>query len=242
MKQDPLKVAGVLGDPTRYAIYQFVLGLNCAAVTTQEVADHFSLHPNVARTHLNKLQDIGLLASQPEKSGRGGRPVHTYTVTGAAVSVTVPGREYELLANLLSEALNLTGSEGMRALAGVGRVFGEKLAADAAGTAGVNPLWASENDLLDVAARALTVHGIGVEAERDGEHASLVLRNCGFREVALKYPRHVCHLCEAIVQGVMETLFSVRGVAAIATLPKGDRHCVYQVPHFRVEFSQKGPD
>lgn len=230
MKQDPLKVAGVLGDPTRYAIYQYILGSNKTAVTAQEIAEQFSLHPNVARTHLNKLQEIGLLASQPEKSGRGGRPVHTYALTGEAVGVTVPNRDYELLANLLSEALSLTGAEGLRALAGVGRAYGQKLAADAVGAAGINPLWASQDDLLELATRTLTMHGIGAEAERTGDGASLVLRQCGFREVALKHPQHVCHLCEAIVQGVMESLLSVRGVHAAATLPRGDRQCVYQAP------------
>ncbi len=239
MKQDPLKVAGVLGDPTRYAIYQSIMASNKTAVTAQEVAEQFSLHPNVARIHLNKLQEIGLLVSQPEKSGRGGRPVHTYAVTGQAVSVTVPNRDYELLANLMSEALNLVGPEGLRALVSVGRNFGEKLAAEAAGSSGLNPLWASEADLVDLAAQALTMHGIGVEAVRDDDGARLVLRNCGFREVALRHPGQVCHLCEAVVGGVMETLFSVRGVGASATLPTGGKHCVYQVPHFRVDLHSR---
>lgn len=235
VKQDPLKVAGVLGDPTRYAIYEYVLRAGRAAVTAQDVAEQFSLHPNVARTHLNKLVAVGLLASHPEKSGRGGRPVHTYTATGTAVSVTVPNREYELLANLLAEALVLAGPEGLRALAAVGRNMGEQLAAEAAGSAGLNPLWASEDDLLAVAARALTLHGIGVEAVREDGRPRLVLRNCGFREVALRHPRPVCQLCEAMVQGVMATLFAVRGVAVTASLPRGDRECVYEAPHFRVE-------
>ena len=47
-------ITSAFGDPTRRAIYLFVRGVD-EGVTAAEVAAEFSLHPNVARHHLDKL-------------------------------------------------------------------------------------------------------------------------------------------------------------------------------------------
>lgn len=230
-EQDPLKVAAVLGDPTRYDIYQYILQADKGAVTAQEIARTFGLHPNVARMHLTKLADIGLLVSRAEKTGRGGRPVHAYSPSGEAVSVTVPTRDYEMLSMLLSEALSLLGDQATAALARVGRSYGRRLAQEALQAAELEPDRPARRQWLEATARALGAHGIGVEVmeTREGD-LSLVFRNCGFREVALRHPDHICHLCQGMVQGVVEECFQAAGVEAEASLPRGDRRCVYSLP------------
>ena len=54
-------LANAFGDPTRREIYLY-LRENGAGHTCTEVAEHFELHPNVARHHLDKLTAGGYLA------------------------------------------------------------------------------------------------------------------------------------------------------------------------------------
>jgi len=229
--QDPLKVAAVLGDPTRYRIYQYILQSERGSVTAQEIARRFGLHPNVARMHLTKLADIGLLTTRAEKTGRGGRPVHTYSPTGQAVSVTVPARDYRLLSDLLSEALAHMGEEALPVLTQVGRAYGRRMAQEALQTLTEDSPRPSPRQLLEATARRLGAHGVGVEVVTgsDGD-VSLVFSNCGFQEIALRRPEYVCHLCQGMVQGVAEECLPAARVHAEASLPRGDRRCVYSVP------------
>lgn len=233
MENDPLKVSAVLSDPTRYAIYEHTVTAR-QPVTVQEIAEQFSLHPNVARMHLNKLQAIGLLVARPEKSGRGGRPAVVYAASGEAVSITVPARDYALLANLLSDALAQTGRAGLSALKQVGHTYGRHLAREALAREGSEPGSNDAVSVLEACVSALSMHGLGVEIQQqDGDvRLGLVFNRCGFREVALRNPQHICHLCHAMVQGVAETLVvpTDTRVEASASLPNGDERCIFTLP------------
>ena len=57
--EQTLKITNVLSDPTRYYIYTFITK-NHKEVTVQEIAENFSIHPNVARLHLSKLEDVNI--------------------------------------------------------------------------------------------------------------------------------------------------------------------------------------
>ncbi|KHF31155.1 Helix-turn-helix domain protein [Anoxybacillus sp. BCO1] len=61
-----IKITSVLADPTRYEIYQYIARKH-QEVTVQEIADAFHIHPNVARLHLTKLEDVNMLVSENEK-------------------------------------------------------------------------------------------------------------------------------------------------------------------------------
>ncbi len=264
-EQEPLKLAGVVGDPTRFAIYQYLCTSGAERVTAQEIAARFGLHPNVARLHLNKLRDVGLLEAHVEKSGRGGRPGTAYSLADRVLTLHFPPRDYRLLAELLSQALARMGDEGRRVLEEVGRSFGRELAgsrqagrrraagatdaADAAGatdaagaatgcadategapgeSGGPVDLSALPPEALEEVVRALARHGVHAEVVRDGSGAvNLIMRNCGFKEVATHYPELVCQLCESIVRGVVDAHLHVPAVHEEASIPRGDKFCVY---------------
>lgn len=61
-----LKITSVLADPTRYEIYQYIARKH-QEVTVQEIADAFHIHPNVARLHLTKLEDVNMIVSETKK-------------------------------------------------------------------------------------------------------------------------------------------------------------------------------
>src|ERR1700735_1760124 len=66
-------VAAAFGDPTRRDIFLHVR--STPGVTATEVATTFSLHPNVARHHLQRLIDGGYLRVETDRRSAGaGRP------------------------------------------------------------------------------------------------------------------------------------------------------------------------
>lgn len=234
MERDPQKVSAVLADPTRYRIYQHVLSAS-HGVTVSEMAREFGLHPNVARMHLGKLADIGLLVASAGKTGRGGRPGYVYSPSGSAVSLNVPARDFQLLADLLVQSLALTGEGGKEAIAQIGRTFGHRLGLEAVSTSGVHSPGetdaAQQEHILRTCAEALERLGIATHIHRreDGS-VNLVLRTCGFQEVATAHPEHICHLCQAMVEGITETCLEAGPrVKQAASVSRGAKECVYEM-------------
>src|SRR4051794_7450507 len=78
-------ITSAFGDPTRREIYLFVHECNeedPSGVTAGAVAERFTLHPNVARHHLDKLAGGGYVEVATGRSGSGaGRPSKRYTVS-----------------------------------------------------------------------------------------------------------------------------------------------------------------
>src|SRR5699024_2171585 len=100
-----LKVTNVLSDPTRFKIYQLLV-LHHEAITINEISEQFDIHPNDARMHLTKLEDIKLLISYSEKTGRGGRPSRLYSLSEKVIELNFPHRDYKLFANIVLATLD----------------------------------------------------------------------------------------------------------------------------------------
>lgn len=232
MERDPQKVSAVLADPTRYRIYQYVLAAP-HPVSVAETAREFDLHPNVARMHLRKLTDIGLLTSHLEKTGRGGRPGYVYSPSGNAVSLNVPARDFQLLADLLTQSLALMGETGKEAIAQIGRTFGHRLGQEASSAVLHRQGEKDEirqEDILKTCAEALERLGIATHIVRrpDGSY-NLVLRTCGFQEVAAAHPEHICHLCQSMVEGITETCAEAGLLKQASSVSRGGKECVYEM-------------
>ena len=111
-------VTSAFGDPTRREIYLHVR--SHPGATASEVATAFSLHPNVARHHLDRLAAGGYLEVSLERppSAGAGRPSKRYRAAdgpdGDPTLDFVTQRD-DLLVTLLAEALELLGPERGRA-------------------------------------------------------------------------------------------------------------------------------
>jgi predicted ArsR family transcriptional regulator/TusA-related sulfurtransferase len=66
-----------LRSTTRASIYEHLQRIG-EGQTVRDIADKFSLHPNVARTHLETLADAGLVVVSSRKHPGGGRPAKVY--------------------------------------------------------------------------------------------------------------------------------------------------------------------
>jgi predicted ArsR family transcriptional regulator len=69
------RTAKVLSLPTRAAILSLLL--RSGAKTVKEIADHFQIHPNVARAHLDLMVEAGFLATETRRRAKG-RPAKVY--------------------------------------------------------------------------------------------------------------------------------------------------------------------
>ena len=196
------ELAAVLADDTRYHIYRAIAERPGDEVTVADVAGRFRLHPNVARTHLAKLEQAGFLVTDFRRNTGGGRPAKLYRLSDTVVAFGFPPRRYELLSRLALDALAAGGSrddalrvcrdagaaEGRRALAGDPRP-----PADGEAAARLVRRIADDQGLLPEVAWA-------------GGALRIVVRNCAFRELSDGDPDLVCAMHRAFLQGVLEVV------------------------------------
>lgn len=83
------RTAKVLSLPTRAAILAHLL--RSGPKTVKEIAEHFSIHPNVARAHLDLMVEAGFLATETRRQSKG-RPAKVYfTWEGEASALAEAG-------------------------------------------------------------------------------------------------------------------------------------------------------
>jgi predicted ArsR family transcriptional regulator len=102
------RVSTALADPTRREIMDHVLSAD-SPLSVRDVAEHFGLHANAARMHLDKLVKGGLLMVIRRRGKRGGRPANLYGASEEDRELNLPPRSYRLLAEVL--AGGMTGME-----------------------------------------------------------------------------------------------------------------------------------
>src|SRR3954451_12008937 len=97
-----------LVDASRRALYDYVRRQE-HPVGREEAADATAMSRGLAAFHLDKLVDAGLLTARyeaPADQPRGrGRAPKVYEPLGDGLAVTIPERRYELIADILAEAV-----------------------------------------------------------------------------------------------------------------------------------------
>jgi predicted ArsR family transcriptional regulator len=219
-------LTSALGDPTRRAIY-IAVRESADALTTSEVAELFSIHPNVARHHLDLLTADGYLAvslPQPRSGGPGaGRPAKRYEATSKEVTVHFAPRRFEMLVEMLIQILNEVHPPNVGAIAEkVGRSYGAELASEIGATG--EPGY---EGAVKAVASAMT--GLGFTIDPDPAEGQLLTSHCPFGEAATSHPEVICSLDRGIVAGLFGGLsYSCEPVVIPHTALEDD--CVTKVP------------
>lgn len=218
-------VTSAFGDPTRRDIYVLVRahpdGLRAA-----EVAVEFSLHPNVARHHLEKLASGGYLLVELSRNESAGRPSKIYRAAEHDTQLNFPPRRDDLLGTLLARALERLSRDEAKTLAEeVGYEYGLALASNMEPGEGHRSVKAAVASVAD----ALTAHGFGAHVEARGGSLTLVSEHCPFGEAAQRYPHVLCAVDTGMVRGMLEGLYGATQPHIEESLPDGDRHCVTRV-------------
>ena len=105
-------ITSAFGDPTRRSIYLFAREHD-QGVTAAQVAEHFGLHPNVARHHLDKLAGGGYVdvAVERTEGGGAGRPSKHYRAAADSAPLDIPVRTDDLVLTLLGKSLSMLPRE-----------------------------------------------------------------------------------------------------------------------------------
>ena len=223
-------ITNAFGDPTRRAIYLYAHEAGEDGVTAAQVAEHFGLHPNVARHHLDKLAAGGYLEVAVGKPGSGaGRPSKRYRASGERLSLDVPVRTDDLVLTLLGRALALLPRAEAELMAEeVGEEYGRALAAGMTGrstdsdSAGVHRSFRSA---LHAVADALTAHGFAAHTDSRNNELRIINNHCPFGEVAIEHPV-ICAVDRGMVKGMLAALYGDTEPAITTSLPRGDDMCV----------------
>ena len=192
------RLGDVFGDGTRRAIYRHVLAAE-APVSASEVAAAFGLHRTVARAHLERMLEVGLLEVGLRRRPTGGRPAKVYSPGHQRVEVVVPARRYEALARLLLRLVADTTPEprAVEAAVDVGLAHGAEVTR--AATAGK-----AERLTPDEAVAWLNAAGYRAHLVPNGKRVvNLEVTNCVYSELALEYPDLVCAFDRGMICGML---------------------------------------
>jgi predicted ArsR family transcriptional regulator len=216
-------LANAFGDPTRRAIYLHLRSEAGTGLTCTEVAEHFDLHPNVARHHLDKLAAGGYVSVELARGESAGRPSKRYQAREPDHQLTFPPRRDDLLATLLARSLQLLPPDQAGAMAEeVGYDYGRALAARMQPSESHR----SVRTALASVADALTAHGFAAHAESRGGVLLIVAEQCPFGEAAQQFPHVVCAVDRGMIRGMMAGLYGETNPRFSASRPAGDAHCV----------------
>lgn len=227
--EQTLKITNVLSDPTRYYIYQYITNRH-QEVTVQEVADNFNIHPNVARLHLSKLEDVNMLASETKKTGKGGRPSRLYRLSDDVIQLHFPFRDYMLLAKVAIETMVSLGEEGKKALFLTGKRFGAEVIEQEVAKKSLANNELNFDQKLNILKSAATLAGFYPEFEVNENQTKIYFQifNCPFKEVAKDHTETVCSMHQEFLKGMFEELFTSVELIEKENLIAGCKHCSYQ--------------
>jgi predicted ArsR family transcriptional regulator len=197
-----LEVVAVLRDPTRLQLYRYI-ERQPAAVSREEAANAVGVSRGLAAFHLEKLVAVGLL--RPEyrrlsgRTGRGaGRTSKLYRRSARNFELSLPERQFEVLARLLAESA--TSDEPSSVDSGPAHDFGQSLGKRArlrlrGKREGVR--------LLDCVADVTET--LGFDPYRDSS-GNVRLRNCPFDPLSRQYTSLVCGVAQGILTGIVDGL------------------------------------
>ncbi len=221
-------ITSAFGDPTRRGIYLFARETP-DGVTAAQVAEHFGLHPNVARHHLDKLAGGGYVevaVVRPAGAGAG-RPSKHYRAVGDGTPLQVPVHSDDLVLTLLGRSLAMLPRAAAEAMAEeVGIEYGRTMAEAVRGaTADGTHAQKSFRSALHTVADALTAHGFAAHADQRNNELRIINNHCPFGDVAIDNPV-ICAVDRGMVKGMLKSLYGDTDPSIDESLPQGDTHCV----------------
>ncbi|MEO6570123.1 MAG: helix-turn-helix domain-containing protein [Ilumatobacteraceae bacterium] len=198
--------ARALGDPTRHAIFRYVVEAG-DAVDVAELTSHFGFNHNAIRQHLAKLVDAGLVVESSAPAAGRGRPKLLYRSDPSADSRWGVVGPFERLATLLLEIVR-SGDTPVD----VGRRAVERQRLGATMT---------DVDPFEAIVEQMARRGFEPEIRRRGDQADVILHLCPFASAAQIDPDTVCGLHLGMAYGVAEV---VQGLVIDELVTQDPRH------------------
>lgn len=227
--EQTLRITNVLADPTRYYIYQYIVN-NHRGVSVQEIADSFEIHPNVARLHLSKLEDVNMLTSEARKTGKGGRPSRIYNLSDTVIQLHFPFRDYQLLSKIAIQTMMTLGEPGKQALYQTGKSFGEELMNQQLRLKNTAIDHLTFDDKVSMLKNAATIAGFSPEIMANEEENKIYFRiyNCPFKEITAVDPSTICTMHNSFLKGMFESLFDSVQIVEMDNMMANCETCSYK--------------
>jgi predicted ArsR family transcriptional regulator len=181
----------VLAQPTRARLFA-LLGEMKRPAGTVELAERLELHPNGVRTHLERMEQAGLVERARVRDRRG-RPPDAWTISADARPGGSDPKGYQDLGRWLARVLQAR-PRGLRDIEETGRHIGRELAPQDA-TANGGAFEAS-----------LTALGFQPVAEPREDGVTYCLRNCPYRDAVRENQPAICALHKGITRGLLDVL------------------------------------
>jgi predicted ArsR family transcriptional regulator len=215
VRPDRWTAVAALADSSRRALYEYVRRAG-HPVGRDEAGTATGISRGLAAFHLDKLVEAGLLRARHEAPagrprGRGRAP-KVYEPAGVGVAVAIPERRYELIAEILADAVATEPADAARAASRLAHQRGREIGARLPETG-------------DDLAGALAGLGFEPETETDG---TIALHNCPFHVLAVRRTELVCGLNHAFVAGILDGLGETRLQARTVRRPGS---CCVRVGH-----------
>jgi predicted ArsR family transcriptional regulator len=185
----------LLDEPVRRRLYEWVSDQD-HAVGREEAARVLGISRPLAAFHLDRLTEAGLLeASYKRLTGRtgpgAGRPARVYQRAARDIAVSLPPRQYELVAEVFAQALQaIGGGQPPVELREAAHATGEQLARRARQAEG-------STDLFGV------LNAAGYEPAREAD-GTIRLRNCPFDALVDEHRPLVCGTNLALAEGLVD--------------------------------------
>jgi predicted ArsR family transcriptional regulator len=213
-----------LAEPTRRAVYGYVTSTG-EWTGRDSTAAALGLERATAAHHLDRLAADGLLDVRFERlSGRrgpgAGRTAKLYRRADRTFELSLPPRDYRLVAQLLAAAADTAQTDQVdvdTALDEAARREGTRIAEqvrERASAAGSDTTRASMVSVLQE-------HGYEPTTAADG---TIVLRNCPFHQLAKAHPQRVCGMNLSLLDALSGNVAEASLVAALE--PSDDSCCV----------------
>ncbi len=199
-------------------------------LSVKEVAKSLSLNPVAVRHHIKILMRSDLVEEVGEKRLRFGRPITLYGTRQKPMSLGYPKRKYDMLAEILIQALiqNLPTSKIAKILKNIGYQYGANLINDLSLHRGIRR-W-------DI--HSLKQYFIEDYLKEEGSQSEIVkvndeeiifrIHNCLFSEISQKYPEIICNgLDLGIREGILERSLGFSEQMRRKCKGHGDPYCEF---------------
>lgn len=222
-----VSTVSVLSDDVRRRLY-FHVRAATEPVTRDEAAAAAGISRKLAAFHLEKLVDSGLLrviSDRPARLARPGRSPKFYWPSDAEIMLSIPPRQYELMAAVLLAGIKLGGPEARESALKAAFERGRDIGAKVRGVLRPGKLGLERAARLTM--QALTEQGFEPEMTNEGGRTQILSRNCPFHRLLAEDRLMVCTLNCSLISGVLSGLDTE--ILDATLIPRDDGHCCVTV-------------
>jgi predicted ArsR family transcriptional regulator len=226
-KRNDIEFGKALSSKRRLEILRV---LSNEPMSIKDIANNLSLNSVAVRHHIKILMRSDLVEEVGEKQMRFGRPTTLYGTRQIPQSLVYPKRKYDMLAEILIQALiqNLPTSKIAKILKNIGYQYGASLINDLSLHRGIRKwdIYSIKQHLID---DYLKEEGSQPEIVKVNEEEIVYrIHNCVFAEISRKYPEIICNgLDLGIREGILERSLGFSEQMRKKCKGHGDPYCEF---------------